>query len=73
MVPILKEIARQLKDNNKKVQLLYAVDGLGKTRFLQDCSDSNRYCREGLIQRRSLQLLYCAVQAQCTFVLCAMR
>ena len=29
----LKEIAQELKDNNKKVQLIYAFNGNGKTRL----------------------------------------
>ena len=32
----LKEIAQELKDNNKKVQLIYAFNGNGKTRLSRE-------------------------------------
>ncbi len=32
----LTEIAQQLKDNNKKVQLIYAFNGVGKTRLSRE-------------------------------------
>lgn len=33
MAKILEEIAQALKDNSKKVQLIYAFNGVGKTRL----------------------------------------
>lgn len=36
MSKTLKEIARQLKDANKKVQLIYAFNGVGKTRLSRE-------------------------------------
>lgn len=32
----LKEIAQELKNNNKKVQLIYAFNGNGKTRLSRE-------------------------------------
>lgn len=32
----LKEIAQTLKDTNKKVQLIYAFNGVGKTRLSRE-------------------------------------
>lgn len=32
----LTEIAQQLKNNNKKVQLIYAFNGTGKTRLSRE-------------------------------------
>ena len=32
----LNEIAKQLKDDNKKVQLIYAFNGTGKTRLSRE-------------------------------------
>lgn len=35
----LTEIAQQLKDTNKKVQLIYAFNGSGKTRLSREFKD----------------------------------
>lgn len=36
MSKTLTQIARQLKDTNKKVQLIYAFNGVGKTRLSRE-------------------------------------
>ena len=36
MGKMLKEIAQELKDNKKKVQLIYAFNGMGKTRLSRE-------------------------------------
>ncbi|MGM9809471.1 MAG: hypothetical protein ACI30J_01195 [Paludibacteraceae bacterium] len=35
----LKEIAQQLRDSDKKVQLIYAFNGVGKTRLSREFKD----------------------------------
>lgn len=39
MSKTLKEIAQQLRDNKKKVQLIYAFNGMGKTRLSREFKD----------------------------------
>jgi hypothetical protein len=39
MSQMLTDIAQQLKDNNKKVQLIYAFNGVGKTRLSREFKD----------------------------------
>mgnify|MGYP003613631811 CR=1 FL=1 len=36
----LYEIAQELKNNNKKVQLIYAFNGIGKTRLSKEFKES---------------------------------
>lgn len=62
MSKTLTEIAQQLKDSNKKVQLIYAFNGTGKTRlsreFKQLVSPKNRETETGVEEDSGIRILY---------------
>lgn len=59
MSQTLTEIAQQLKDNNKKVQLIYAFNGVGKTRLSREfktevINDGDDAKEEGVLTRHKI-------------------
>lgn len=48
----LNEIAKQLKDTDKKVQLIYAFNGVGKTRLSREFKELVTPKNEGEEQER---------------------
>ena len=56
----LKEIAQTLKDTNKKVQLIYAFNGVGKTRLSREFKELVVSKKEGEEQdeEKPIKILY---------------
>lgn len=56
----LIDIAKQLRDANKKVQLIYAFNGTGKTRLSREFKDLISP-REGVVILTYLKRKYCII------------